>query len=90
MIFVVQSILFVVLSNTMLTFSYNYNPFDGLDCFTDGTKLESEEQAKKENFTDIRCYGWNTDMRAGVGHAAAILTLSWILVSIVMWIKIRV
>ena len=94
MALVVKSVLFVVLYNTFLTTSNTYSPHDGLDCtafYTNGSKLEvtSEEQAESENVTEIRCYGWNTDIAGGIGHAAAILTLSWLFVSIVLWIKLN-
>uniref|UniRef100_A0A1X7TF16 Uncharacterized protein n=1 Tax=Amphimedon queenslandica TaxID=400682 RepID=A0A1X7TF16_AMPQE len=91
MALVVKSILFVVLYHTFLTTSNIYSPHDGLDCialYNNGSKLEvtSEEQAESENVTEIRCYGSKVDIAGGIGHAAA---LSWIFVSIVLWIKLN-
>ena len=92
--YVIAWILVIVLFNTFLTVSDKYNPYDGLNCFgyyNNGSEFEvtSEEQAEMDNVTGISCYGWNFDIAGGIRHAAAILTLSWILSSIALWIKLQ-
>ena len=82
------------LFNALIITSNTHNPYDGLDCFgycKNGSiiKLESEEQAKMDNVTHIRCYGWNTDIAGGIGHAGAILTLAWVFISITLWVKLN-
>lgn len=90
---VVQMILLIVLFNATFTISYNYNPYDDLDCFAlyneTITKVVSEEQAESENVTEMRCYGWNLDITGGIGHAGGAMTLAWIFSSIVLWIKLH-
>ena len=93
-VYVIVWILLIALFNTFLTYSTKFNPYDGLDCFgyyDNGSEFEvtSEEQENMENVTEIRCYGWNFDIAGGIGHAGAIMTLSWLLVSIVLWIKLK-
>ena len=93
-ILVVTLIIFIVLFNAFFSITSKYNPYDGLDCFAlynNGSIIEvvSEEQAKMETVTRVTCIGWNLDIATGIGHAAAILTLSWILVSIMLWIKLK-
>ncbi|XP_019857325.1 PREDICTED: uncharacterized protein LOC109585632 [Amphimedon queenslandica] len=92
--YVIAWILFIVLFNTFLTISTKYDPYDGLNCFgyyDNGSELKvtSEEQAESENVTGISCYGLNFDIAGGIGHAGAILTLSWLFSSIVLWIKLK-
>uniref|UniRef100_A0A1X7TIM0 Uncharacterized protein n=1 Tax=Amphimedon queenslandica TaxID=400682 RepID=A0A1X7TIM0_AMPQE len=86
-------ILFIVLFNTLFTFSYTYNPYDKLNCFASYngsvTELVSEEQAEMENVAGIMCYGWNLNIGGAIGHAAAILALSWIFSSFVLWAKLH-
>ena len=86
-------ILFIVLFNTFFTFSYKYNPYDGLNCFAsyNGSIIElvSEEQAEMEKIAGIMCYGWNLDIGGAIGRAAAILALSWIFSSFVLWVKLH-
>ena len=93
MIFVVGYILFLILFNSFLTVSTEYNPDDRLDCFTlyNGSLLEvvSEEQAEMDNVTSIVCAGWKLDIGEGVGHIGGILTLSWVFVSIWLWIRLN-
>ena len=95
-IYVVQEILFVALFNTFFTSSDTYNPYDGLDCiayYNNGsqTKLVSEKEVDQEleNVARIRCLGLKFDITRGIGHAAAIVTLSWIYASIVLWVKLN-
>ena len=90
---VVAITLLDMLFNVVIITSTKYNPYDDLDCFrycNNGSiiKVESEEQADMDNVT-IRCYGWNLDIAGGIGHAAAILTLSWISVSVALWVKLN-
>ena len=94
MVYIVALTLLDMLFNAVITTSNRYNPYDDLDCFgycKKGSiiKVESEEQAEMDNVTDIRCYGWNTDIAGGIGHAAALLTLSWVFVSIALWVKLN-
>ena len=94
LICLVANTLLNILLNAVVTTSTKYNPYDGLDCFGisyNGSKfeVESEEQAKMENVTGITWYGWNFDIGGAIGHAAAILTLSWLFTSIVLWIKLK-
>ena len=42
-----------------------------------------------DNVTHIKCYGWNSDIAGGIGHTAALLTLSWLFASIILWIKLK-
>ena len=89
----VALIIFEILINAVIITSYKYNPYDNLDCFIsyNGSiiKLESEEQAKMDNVTHTLCYGWNFDIGGGIGHTVALLTLSWIFSSIVLWVKLK-
>uniref|UniRef100_A0A1X7SMB4 Uncharacterized protein n=1 Tax=Amphimedon queenslandica TaxID=400682 RepID=A0A1X7SMB4_AMPQE len=83
-----------ILFNALVTTSSMYNPYDGLDCLGllyNGTIIEltSEEQAEMDEVISILCVGWNLNFAVAIGHTVAVLTLSWILVSIVLWIKIN-
>uniref|UniRef100_A0A1X7SFH3 Uncharacterized protein n=1 Tax=Amphimedon queenslandica TaxID=400682 RepID=A0A1X7SFH3_AMPQE len=91
---IVQSTLFLFFFNAFLTVSFKYNPYDDLDCFANyingsEIKVESEEQAEMNNVTLIRCFGWKLEIGGAAGRAAAILTLSWIFSSIVLWAKLN-
>ena len=93
-VYVIGWILTIVLLNTFITVSTKYNPYDGLDCFghyNNGSEFEvvSEEQVEMKNVTDIRCYGWNTDIAGGIGPAGGVLTLSWLFASIVLRVKLK-
>ena len=87
-------ILFVILFNSFITFSNKYNPYDGLDCVAfdnNGSILEvvSEEQAEMDNVTRIVCFGLKWDIGEGVGYIGGILALSWVSVSIWLWIRLN-
>ena len=92
---VVAITLLDALFNALIITSDRYNPYDGLDCFgyynnnDSEFEVESEEQAKMDNVTHIRCYGWNRDIAGGIGHAGAILTLAWIFISVALWVKLN-
>uniref|UniRef100_A0A1X7TIB6 Uncharacterized protein n=1 Tax=Amphimedon queenslandica TaxID=400682 RepID=A0A1X7TIB6_AMPQE len=94
LMYIVQSTLFLFLFNAFLTVSFKYNPYDDLDCFANyinssEIKIESEEQAEMNNVTFIRCFGWKLEIGGAAGRAAAILALSWIFSSIILWIKLN-
>ena len=80
------------ISVNMITFTYQYNPYDGLECFgVDGnnSRIRVNTESEAVNVTRLVCMGWNTDIGGAVGHAGGVLTLSWILASIVLWVKLN-
>ena len=93
LIYIIQSTLFIFCYNAFLNFSFKYNPYDDLECFAryNGSEItiQSEEQAKMDNVTGLWCFGWKFEIGGATGRAAAILTLSWIFVSIVLWAKLN-
>ena len=83
--------IFDALFNTIFIISDKYSP--GLHCVAlyNGSfiNLETEEQAEMANVTDISCINLTLNITGGIGHAAGVLALSWVLASIVLWIKLN-
>ena len=70
--------------------SYKYNPYDEFDCyFGNESKVETNPEEALSLEVDVMCYAWNFNIGGAAGQATGTLALSWIAVSVVIWIALK-